>query len=163
MEDHDKSANLCWKSSVWWNGQPLLPKPTQLHFFPPLNFVFNLHVLLFEAKLPKKLVLLAAHSMKKNQGVRFTNTVNTSVVSNNPHIILLGSSFRLLIKRIKNIQGAFYHSLLQGREVSTWTRTIAQRCSDGTGSPSESPSWTPDTLGNIHCPQDSSLHPDRSA
>lgn len=89
--------------------------------------------------------------MKKNQWVRFTNTANTCLVSNNSHIILLGSSFRLLTKRIKNTPWAFCHFL--SCKVGKWTPTIPNSCSDGTQNPSETKSKTPDTLENISAPR----------
>lgn len=98
--------------------------------------------------------------MKKNKGVRFTNTANICVASNNSHRILLGSSSRLLTKRIKTTLWAFCHFL--SCKVGRWTPTIPNSCSDGTQNPSETKSKTPDT-GKHQCPQDSSLSRDRWA
>lgn len=82
-------------------SQDTVSKTNTPSLFPTFNFCPQLACAAFEAKL-KILVLLDAHGMKKNQGVRFTDAANTSVVSNNSQIILLSSLYRLLIKRIKN-------------------------------------------------------------
>lgn len=85
-------------------------KTNAASLFPTFNFCLQVACVALRLNFSKICLCWLPTAWRRIKGSGLlTLQIHLWFLANNSHIILLGSSFRLLIRRIKNIQGSLHH------------------------------------------------------